>query len=91
MKVATTLLSVVVGLAAAATITEPPTGASAVVVSVDPVQSSILGCIQKCAAGDVNCQAQCQGLPTPDETAVNATHNCVAACPSSSGSDADNA
>ncbi|KAK6336486.1 hypothetical protein TWF696_002036 [Orbilia brochopaga] len=91
MKVAATLLSAVVGLAAAATITEPPNGASAPVASVDPAQASTLGCIRACRAGDVSCQAQCQGLPTPDETAVNATHNCVAACPSSSGSDADNA
>ncbi|KAJ6257819.1 LOW QUALITY PROTEIN: hypothetical protein Dda_7608 [Drechslerella dactyloides] len=81
-------LLTVVGLATAATITEPPNGAgSAPAVPTDP----ILLCIKKCNDGDVTCQAQCQGLPTPDEAAVDATHDCVAACPSSSGSDADNA
>lgn len=67
------------GNTAGPTVTAPPQ--SSVSVYVDPVYSSVLACISGCTPGDVYCQAQCQGLPTPDETAVNATHDCVAACP----------
>ncbi|KAF3938410.1 hypothetical protein ABW19_dt0200796 [Dactylella cylindrospora] len=61
------------------TITAAPTQTAS--ISIDPVYSSVLNCISSCSPGDVYCQADCQGLPTPDETAVNATYDCVAACP----------
>ncbi|EWC45172.1 hypothetical protein DRE_06060 [Drechslerella stenobrocha 248] len=91
MKVAVTVLTAVIGLvasAAAETITAPPGRATA--PAMDPAQASTLSCIVGCGAGNVNCQAQCQGLPTPDEGSVNATFDCIAGCPAG-GTEAQNA
>jgi hypothetical protein len=95
MKFAATLFTTVVGLTAmvaaipqASTITSAPT--SSVSIYVDQAQASTLSCIKDCGPGNVYCQAACQGLPTPDETALNATHDCVAACPPG-GDEAKNA
>lgn len=48
-----------------------------------------LKCIEKCDAADVACQAECQGLPNPSEDQVNATTECVAACPKGDGRDVE--
>lgn len=37
-------------------------------------------CVAACPAGDVSCQAECMGIPSPDEAAVNATTACAANC-----------
>jgi len=86
MKFTATTLTTVFGLIAlvaaipqgSESITAAPTSVS---VYVDPARASTLSCIAECGPGNVYCQAACQGLPTPDERAVNATNDCVAACP----------
>ncbi|KAK6330281.1 hypothetical protein TWF730_004776 [Orbilia blumenaviensis] len=85
MKFFATALTTVVGLTALAaarpqdSITAAP--ASATPAGFDAAYSSTLSCINACGAGNVHCQAGCQGLPVPDADALNATHDCVAACP----------
>jgi len=71
----------------APSVTPAPTSYS---YSQDPAQASTLSCISACGAGNVYCAAGCQGLPIPDESALNATYDCVAACPPG-GDDAKNA
>lgn len=45
-------------------------------------------CLSKCAAGDVNCQAICVGVPHPGSAQTNATTDCVAKCDQGDGSTA---
>ncbi|KAI8957459.1 hypothetical protein F5Y11DRAFT_86263 [Daldinia sp. FL1419] len=65
-----------------------------VTVSIDPAQSSaqsaILDCLNACDASDVNCQAKCIAVPSPDSQNVNKTTECVAECPQGKGSASDN-
>ncbi|EPS41007.1 hypothetical protein H072_5162 [Dactylellina haptotyla CBS 200.50] len=69
-----------------ASITAAPSGAAA---GYDAAYSSTLSCINSCGPGNVYCQAECQGLPTPDGAALNATHDCVAACPPGGSAEAN--
>lgn len=55
--------------------------------SLDPVQSSILACINECDAADVNCLADCNPVPSPNETQVNDTTQCVAECDQGDGTE----
>ncbi|KAI1094796.1 hypothetical protein F5B19DRAFT_415349 [Rostrohypoxylon terebratum] len=68
--------------------------ASLTSVSIDPAQSSaqaaIIDCLNACASGDVNCQAKCIAVPSPDTQNVNKTTDCVAACPQGNGTATDN-
>ncbi|KAI1137037.1 hypothetical protein F5Y05DRAFT_95363 [Hypoxylon sp. FL0543] len=68
--------------------------ASLTSVSIDPAQTSaqaaILQCLGACAADDVDCQAKCIAVPSPDSSNVNKTTECVAACPQGNGTAADN-
>ncbi|KAI0838981.1 hypothetical protein F5Y06DRAFT_36681 [Hypoxylon sp. FL0890] len=68
--------------------------ASLTSVSIDPAQTSaqaaIIQCINACAADDVDCQAKCIAVPSPDTANVNKTTECVAACPQGNGTAADN-
>ncbi|KAK6958089.1 hypothetical protein Daesc_000882 [Daldinia eschscholtzii] len=65
-----------------------------VTVSIDPAQSSaqsaILDCLNACDASDVNCQAKCIAVPSPDNQNVNQTTECVAECPQGNGTASDN-
>jgi len=97
MKFSAIVLSAVFGLSAfvaavpqAASTTSAP-AAPVNTAGLTPAQSTALACEKNCNAGDVYCIAQCQGLPVPDATAINATHNCIAACPQGDGTAADNA
>ncbi|KAF3085061.1 hypothetical protein TWF569_009448 [Orbilia oligospora] len=86
MKFIATAFTAVVGLSALAaarpqdTITNAP-APQATPAGFDAAYSSTLSCINACGPGNVHCQAGCQGLPVPDADALNATHDCVAACP----------
>jgi hypothetical protein len=51
-----------------------------------PTLTPVQQCLAKCAAGDVNCQAICVGVPHPGEVQVNLTNQCVAACDQGDGS-----
>ncbi|KAI5466119.1 hypothetical protein BGZ63DRAFT_375366 [Mariannaea sp. PMI_226] len=57
-------------------------------VSVDPAQKSQIACLDKCDAGDVDCQSHCITVPSPDKTQVNNTINCVGNCKQGDGSKA---
>ncbi|KAF3905556.1 hypothetical protein AA313_de0205287 [Arthrobotrys entomopaga] len=88
MKFTTIAFAAVAGLSSmvaaipevSGTITDAPANTAAP-ATYDAGYSSTLSCINACGPGNVYCQAQCQGLPTPDGAALNATHDCVAACP----------
>jgi len=88
MKFISITLSALVGLSAFA-LAAPQSATS--VSPAEASQSAINTCIKKCNPGDVNCQAACQGLPTPDASAVDATTACDAACPQGNGSASDTA
>ncbi|KAF3919505.1 hypothetical protein ABW20_dc0100880 [Dactylellina cionopaga] len=87
MKFTATALTTVVGLTALVaaipqgSITAAPSVYPTAAPGYDSAYSATLSCITNCGAGNVYCQAQCQGLPTPDKGSVDATHDCVAACP----------
>lgn len=73
------------------------TTTQATTTSVDAAQSSqqaaqdaMIKCIKACQDGDVACTSKCIAVPNPDTSQVNATNNCVAACPKGSGSATDN-
>ncbi|KAK3673869.1 hypothetical protein LTR78_006424 [Recurvomyces mirabilis] len=74
----------VLGLAAAqsSTTTGAPSGTSS-----SPTAEQT--CLNACATGDVNCQAQCVGVPFPNGAQVNATTSCAYACPQGDGSEAE--
>lgn len=72
-----------VGLAAAQSSTT--NDASSTTTSLSPTQT----CLNACAAGDVNCQAKCLGLPYPDGAQTNATTSCEAGCPQGNGTEAE--
>ncbi|KAK6504062.1 hypothetical protein TWF506_002276 [Arthrobotrys conoides] len=86
MKFIATAFAAVVGLSALVaarpqdTITTPP-APDATPAGFDAAYSSTLSCINACGPGNVHCAAGCQGLPVPDADALNATHDCIAACP----------
>ncbi|PTB43080.1 uncharacterized protein TrAFT101_001639 [Trichoderma asperellum] len=65
------------------------TSAPATAVSMSPAQASQLACYKACPEGDVNCQAHCVAVPSPDGAQANATTQCVAKCPQGNGSAAD--
>ncbi|KAL7961565.1 hypothetical protein V8C34DRAFT_272941 [Trichoderma compactum] len=73
-------------LAAAAESGSPTSAAPASSVSLDPAQQSQYNCLHACKVGDVNCQAHCIAVPSPDQSQVNATTACVAKCPQGDGS-----
>jgi hypothetical protein len=75
-------------LAAAESSGSATVAAPASSVSLDPAQQSQYACIKACAAGDVNCQAHCIAVPSPNQSQVNATTQCVAKCPQGDGSPA---
>ncbi|KAK3044029.1 hypothetical protein LTS18_002362, partial [Coniosporium uncinatum] len=56
-------------------------GGAISIVALSPLRT----CLNACAEGDVNCKAQCVGVPYPDEAAANRTTACVAACPQGNG------
>lgn len=57
--------------------------------SVDPVQASILACLENCAAGDVTCEAACVPVPNPSEEMVSMNNECVGNCPQGNGTEAE--
>ncbi|KAK5990650.1 hypothetical protein PT974_08919 [Cladobotryum mycophilum] len=79
MRFASIVLSGLFAVVAAAQGTET-TAAPPTTVSVDPAIQSQTDCLAKCNAGDVNCQAHCISVPSPNESQVNATTECAAKC-----------
>jgi hypothetical protein len=64
-------------------------GSAATPTTTDPVQASMIACIEACTPGDVSCTSKCIAVPNPNESQVNATNNCVAACPQGNGTESD--
>ncbi|KAI1336452.1 hypothetical protein F5Y15DRAFT_394742 [Xylariaceae sp. FL0016] len=48
-------------------------------------------CLDNCDPSDNSCRASCIAVPSPDNQNVNATTECVAACPQGNGTTTDNA
>lgn len=57
--------------------------------SLDPAQSSIIACLDKCGEADVDCKARCNPVPNPSETQVIQLDKCVGNCDQGKGTDAD--
>jgi len=79
----TVLALPLVGVAAAQSTTV--SGGATSTAALTPLQT----CLNACAERNVNCRAQCVGVPYPDEAAANRTTACVAACPQGDGSQAE--
>jgi hypothetical protein len=60
--------------------------AATTTASLDASQASQLACLDKCDAGDVDCQSHCITVPSPDKNQVNKTTQCVANCDQGDGS-----
>ncbi|RYO98543.1 hypothetical protein DL764_007050 [Monosporascus ibericus] len=56
----------------------------------ESLQAEVVECVEACDDDDVNCQANCITVPSPDEGAVNDTTACVADCPQGNGTEEDN-
>ncbi|KAK3382994.1 hypothetical protein B0T24DRAFT_29807 [Lasiosphaeria ovina] len=54
-----------------------------------PEEASMVACLNACADGDVNCRSHCIAVPNPNAQQVNATNECVAACPQGNGTVSD--
>ncbi|KAL2184178.1 hypothetical protein L209DRAFT_757555 [Thermothelomyces heterothallicus CBS 203.75] len=67
----------------------PSTTQDAAQAAASSAQAQVLRCLEACKAGDVDCQSHCITVPSPNDAQVNATNNCVAACPQGKGSEAD--
>lgn len=68
---------------------ESATTLDAAQASASAAQDEVLKCLNACKPGDVNCTSRCITVPNPNESQVNATNTCVAACPQGNGSPAD--
>ncbi|ROW11021.1 hypothetical protein VMCG_01210 [Cytospora schulzeri] len=60
------------------------------VTTTDAAQSSEAACLKACDVGDVNCQAKCIAVPSPDAAQANATTQCVASCDQGNGTASEN-
>lgn len=69
--------------------TPASTSLDAAQASQSALQAEILKCIDACPKGDVKCTSKCITVPSPNESQVNATNTCVAACPQGNGTEAD--
>ncbi|KAG7293012.1 hypothetical protein NEMBOFW57_003057 [Staphylotrichum longicolle] len=65
------------------------TTAAAADPAASSAQSEILRCLSACRDGDVACTSKCIAVPNPNESQVNATNSCVAACPQGNGTEAE--
>ncbi|KAI0172332.1 hypothetical protein GGR52DRAFT_464990 [Hypoxylon sp. FL1284] len=59
-------------------------------VPENSAQAAMLACLNACDPADVNCQAKCIAVPSPDTQNVNSTIDCAAACPQGNGTAEDN-
>ncbi|XXG99072.1 hypothetical protein Hte_005406 [Hypoxylon texense] len=75
---------------ATSTTTDVASSTSNIDPAQDSAQAAMLACLNACDATDVNCQAKCIAVPSPDTQNVNSTTTCVAACPQGNGTAADN-
>ncbi|ORY66340.1 uncharacterized protein BCR38DRAFT_338969 [Pseudomassariella vexata] len=93
MRFTSIIVAGIFALSATAQSTTGETSVSSTTTSAVPtnsVQAAIDNCLKACESGDVNCQAKCITVPSPDNAAANATTECVANCDQGSGSAADN-
>jgi hypothetical protein len=86
MKYTTVILALVASVFAVpqASITSAPAAA--------PIPSGLtpaVSCVLNCTAGDVMCQAACQGNARPNASQAIETNNCAAKCDQGTGSAAD--
>ncbi|GKT42106.1 uncharacterized protein ColSpa_02287 [Colletotrichum spaethianum] len=65
------------------------TSTSTAVSAASSEQAAIAKCLEGCPATDVGCQSKCISVPNPNESQVNKTTACVAACPQGDGSPSD--
>ncbi|KAL2133048.1 hypothetical protein VTI74DRAFT_2987 [Chaetomium olivicolor] len=69
----------------------PTTTQDAASAAQTSLQAEMIRCIEACPAGDVSCTSKCIAVPNPNESQVNATNTCVAACPQGNGTEAETA
>jgi len=63
--------------------------AQSATTSANAPESSVHTCLNNCKGGDVNCQAHCITVPSPNTQNIENTDKCVAACPQGNGSPAE--
>lgn len=56
-------------------------------VTLDPIQSEIIACIDECDPTDISCLARCNPVPNPSEQQVNDTTECFASCEQGDGTE----
>ncbi|OBR15552.1 hypothetical protein CH63R_00732 [Colletotrichum higginsianum IMI 349063] len=81
--------SVIVTGALAILASAQATSTSTAVSAASSEQAVITECLKGCPATDVNCQSKCISVPNPNESQVNQTTACVAACDKGDGSPED--
>lgn len=85
MKYAIAILALAVGVFAlpqdSASITSAPVAS--------PSLTPAVSCIHDCPAGDVTCQAACQGIARPNSSQAVETNECAAKCDQGDGSASD--
>lgn len=70
---------------------EPEETSGSPTVSLDPVQSSIIACLDSCDPDDVGCLARCNPVPNPNEDQALDTIDCVAQCEQGNGTEEETA
>ena len=85
MKYSIAILAFAAGVLAVPADTASITSAPVASASLTPAVS----CIQNCDAGDVTCQAACQGIARPNSSQAAATNECAAKCDQGDGSTSD--
>lgn len=81
MKFTLLTITSLAAIAAAQSSQTTTQAATSVSVSLTPLETCVIGC-----GTDVNCQAACAGVPSPNESTANQTTECAAACDQGDGS-----
>ncbi|KAK1986399.1 hypothetical protein LZ30DRAFT_778319 [Colletotrichum cereale] len=86
MRFTSIIVSGALAILASAQSSTLATSTSTAVSAASSEQAAIASCLKSCPATDVGCQSKCISVPNPNESQVNQTTACVAACPQGDGS-----
>ncbi|KAK2065904.1 hypothetical protein LY76DRAFT_136713 [Colletotrichum caudatum] len=86
MRFTSIIVTGALAILASAQSTTLATSTSTAASAASSEQAAIANCLKACSATDVGCQSKCISVPNPNESQVNQTTACVAACPQGDGS-----
>ncbi|KAK2028711.1 hypothetical protein LX32DRAFT_390181 [Colletotrichum zoysiae] len=86
MRFTSIIVTGALAILASAQSTTLATSTSTAASAASSEQAAIANCLKACPATDVGCQSKCISVPNPNESQVNQTTACVAACPQGDGS-----